>query len=451
MKIIIAGAGRIGSALAEVLAEEGHDVAVIDRDSDTVDHISGDIDAICIAGSAADPDVLRDAGAETADLLIAATEKDEVNMVCGISARKLGTANVIARVRDPEYLGKSAFLKDTFGISMLVNPEYECAEEISRVLRFPGSSRVDAFSKGSAEIVEYRVIRGDLFDGAALRDIGRKFGAKVLVSLVERSGEAYIPKGSFVFGADDRLSIMGTTGELRKFFLSAGAYKKPVKSVMIMGGGRMSVYLTKILRESGISATVIEADREKCEKLCELIPYAGVVCGDATRSDVLLEENIKSKDAFVALTGDDGNNIITSIYARSCGVPKTVVKVDHEHFAGMVENMGPDSIVTPKEVVVQQISRYVRALSNSAGSNTIETLYKLADGRAEAIEFSVGDSFRFAGIPLRDLKLRDDVLVAAIIRDNKSIIPDGSSDIRPGDNAIVVTTSGWLKDINDIV
>ena len=441
MKIIIAGAGKIGHAVAAILAEEGHDVTIIDRDPDTISTLSNELDVICVEGSATNPETLREAGAGHADLLLAATEQDEVNMVCGISARKLGTRHVIARVRDPEYLHQTEFLREALGLSVIVNPEYECAKEISRILRFPGAVRVDAFSKGSVEIVEHRVPAGGKLEGVALKELVQRFGAKVLVGVVERGGEALIPNGNFVLQAGDRLSITGSSRELRRFFMAIGQYKRPVRRVMIMGGGRSSVYLTRMLQESGMSVTVVERDRERCDLLCDLIPEAHIVCGDATRSDVLLEDGLSSTDAFVALTGEDGDNIITSMYARSCGVGKIVAKVNREHFSELLENSGLDSIVTPKEIVAQQLARYVRAMSNSMGSS-METLYRLADGKVEALEFKVSEGSACVDIPLKDLKLKPNILISAIIRGSKSIIPDGSSRILPGDHAVIVTAAG---------
>ena len=450
MKIIIAGAGRIGSSLAEVLSKEGHDITVIDRDEETISHVSSDIDVICMEGSATNPDVLAEAGAENADLLIAATEQDEVNMVCGISARKLGTQHVVARVRDTEYLGKTEFLREALGIELLVNPEYECAKEISRILRFPSASRVDAFSKGSLEIVEHRVAPGGMLDGVSLRDLQKIIGAKVLVSLAERDGKAIIPKGDFTVKGGDVLSITGISKELRKFFVAAGSYKRPVKNVLITGGGRTSVYLARILEENGISVTVIEEDRKRCEELCELIPDARIICGKASRSDVLLEEGIQSADGFVTLFGDDGDNIITSIYARHCTEGKIVTRINHEHFAEILSDKEFDSIVIPKKIIVQQITRYVRAMSNSVGSS-METLYKLADGKAEALEFKINPDAKCIGIPIRELQLKPNVLFAALIRGGKSVIPDGSTEIKAGDHAVIVTEAGWLETIDGIM
>ena len=450
MKIIIAGAGKIGHAVAAILADEGHDVTIIDQDPDTISTLSNELDVICVEGSATNPEVLREAGAADADLLMAATEEDAVNMVCGISARRLGTRHVIARIRDPEYLGQTEFLREALGLSVIVNPEYECAKEISRILRLPGAVRVDAFSKGSLEIVEYKVGKDDPLNGLQLRALVGKFGAKILISVVERDGEALIPNGSFTLKDGDRLSITGSSRELRRYSVATGRFKKPVRKVMIMGGGRIAVYLSRLLDESGIAVTVVERDRERCEALCDLIPKAHVVCGDATRSDVLLEDGLSSTDAFVALTGEDGDNIVTSLYARSCSVGKIVTKVNREHFSELLENSGLDSVVTPKEIVAQQIARYVRAMDNSLGSS-METLYRVADGKVEALEFKVGEDAKCIGKPLKQLKLKKNILVAGIIRGSKCLIPDGSTEIQAGDHAVIVTAAGRLKDLDEIV
>jgi trk system potassium uptake protein TrkA len=450
MKIIIAGAGKVGHSVAALLAREGHDITIIDRDPDTIQALSNDLDVICVEGSATNPETLREAGAGHADLLLAATQQDEANMICGISARKLGTPHVIARVRDPEYLHQTEFLRDALGLSVIVNPEYECAKEISRTLRFPGAVRVDAFSKGSVEIVEHKVPAGGRLDGVLLRELPQKFGAKVLVGVVERGGDALIPNGNFTLKAGDRLSITGSARELRRFFMAIGEYKKPVRQVMIMGGGRISVYLTRMLQESGISVTVVEEDRARCDTLCDLIPEAHIVCGDATRSEVLLEDGLASSDAFVALTGDDGDNIITSLYAKRCGLGKIVTKVNRESFAEILENSGLDSIVSPKELVAQQLARYVRAMQNSLGGS-METLYRLADGKLEALEFQVSADSACVNIPLKDLKLRPNILISAIIRGSKSIIPDGSSRILPGDHAVIVAEAGRLQSLDGIL
>ncbi len=450
MKIIIAGAGKIGRSVAAILAEEGHDITVVDRDGELISHISSELDVICVEGSATNPETLREAGAEHADLLMAAMEQDEVNMVCGISARKLGTRHVIARVRDPEYLSQREFLREALGLSVIVNPEYECAKEISRILRFPSAVRVDAFSKGSAEIVEHRVREGGKLDGMQLRMLPQQLGARVLVGVVERGGEAIIPNGDFILRGGDRLSITGSSSELRRFFIACGSYQRPVRRAMLMGGGRIAVYLSRLLLEAGVDVTVVERDRERCDRLLDLIPKAHIVCGDATRSDVLLEDGLSSADAFVALTGEDGDNIITSLYARDRGVPKIVAKVNREHFSDILENSGLDSIVTPKDLVAQQLARYVRAMNNSLDSS-METLYRLADGQIEALEFKIGSGSALVGVPLKDLKLKPNILISTVIRGTRSIIPDGQTVIQSGDHAVIVAGAGRILNADEIL
>lgn len=450
MKIIIAGAGKVGHSISASLSREGHDITVIERNPETILQLSNSLDIICVQGSATNPETLLEAGAATADLLIAATEKDEVNMVCGISARKLGTANVVARIRDPEYLSQTEFLREALGLSVIVNPEYECAKEISRMLRFPSAVRVAAFSKGSMEIVEHKVSPDGRLNGMQLKDLPQAFGAKVLVGVVERNGEAIIPNGMFSLQAGDRLSITGASKELRKFFVATRQYKKPVRRVLIMGGSRIAFYLSKLLCDSGIDVTIVEKKRERCNELCELLPSAHIVCGDATRSDVLLEEGIDGCDAFVALAGDDGDNIITSVYAKHRNVGKIVTKVNREHFSEILESSGLESIVSPKELIAQQLTRYARAMHNSLG-NSMETLYRLADGKVEALEFKVGENASCAGVALKNLRLKNNILISALIRGSRSIIPDGETVICPGDHVVIVTAAGRIKDLNEIV
>ena len=450
MKIIIAGAGKIGYAIAQALSQEGHDITVIDKDSAAINRISNELDLICIEGSATNSATLIEAGAREADIMVAATVSDEVNMVCGISAVKLGTPHVVARIRDTEYLVQSEFLREALGLSVVVNPEFECAKAISRMLRFPSAVRVVSFSKGSVEIVDHRVEQGDRLDGMALKELGRLIDGNVLISVVERDGKAFIPNGDFVLCAGDKLSISGSPKGLRNFFTALGKQKRRVKTVMIMGGGRTAVYLANLLEESGMTVTILERNRERCEQLCDLAPKASIINGDATRGDVLMEEGIRTVDAFVALTGEDGDNVITSLYARACNVDTVITKVNREHFAEITEKYGLDRVVAPKDLVAQKLALYVRAMDASKGSS-METLYKLADGKVEALEFKVNEDSRCIGKTLRELQLRSGILVCALIRGSRSIIPDGSTQILPGDHAVVVSAAGRLSALDDIL
>lgn len=450
MKIIIAGAGRIGTTLTKVLSEEGHDITLIDENADIIYHASNAYDVICVEGNATISETLIEAGAETADILIAATQKDEVNMVCGISAKKLGTKDVIVRVRETEYLKESEFLRDALGISVIINPELECAKEISRILRFPSAARVEIFSKSSTELVEHHVREGAKLDGVQLKDLERLFKAKVLVGVVKRGEEVFIPNGEFVLKGGDTLEITGPSNEVRKFFISAGEYRRPIKDAIIMGGGRISVYLASLLIDSGIDVTVIEVDRAQCERFCEIVPKAHVICADGTSNEVLLEENIRNVGGFVALTGDDGDNIVTSLFAAKSGVEKIVTKVNRDHYSEIIDKAILESLVTPKNVIAQQIARYVRAMDNSKNSG-MESLYRIADGKAEAVEFKISEDSKCVGIPLKDLRIKKDMIIAAIIHGSKAVIPNGSSVIEAGDHVIVITAAGRLEEFDSIV
>lgn len=450
MKIIIAGAGRIGGSVAESLCSEGHDITIIEKDAETANNVSNNVDAICITGNACNPGILRDAGAETADLILAITESDETNMLCGTTACRLGTGKAVVRVRNPEYSSEMKLFKDVFGFSLIINPELECAREISRLIRFPGASRVDVFTGGGIEIAEYHVDEGSRIEGVALKDLRNIISAKVLVSLVERDGKAFIPNGEFVFRKDDALSLVGPDNELRRFFTACNAYSRKVKNVLIIGGGTTSVYLAKDLIKSGLSITIIEKDKSRCELLCDLVPDARIICGDATRSEVLMEEGVLTTDAFVALTDDDGENIITSIYAHHCGAGRIVTKVAHEHFSEVAESSDLDCVVTPKSIVTDQIVSFVSGMSNSADCS-LELIYTLADGRAEALELQVFEDKRFTSIPLRELKLKPGILIVGIIRGGRSIVPDGDTVILPEDRIVVVTSSGAVRDIEDML
>ncbi|MBQ2959626.1 MAG: Trk system potassium transporter TrkA [Oscillospiraceae bacterium] len=450
MKIIIAGAGKVGASVAAILSGEGHDITIIDKRPDIINNISNNLDLICVQGSATSSDTLIEAGAREADLVLAATRNDEINMVCGISARKLGTKHVIARIRDTAYMHETAFLREALGLSATVNPEFECAREISRILRFPSANRVDTFAKGNAELVGHRVLPGSKLCGKQLKELPQAFGAKVLVGVVERKGEAIIPNGDFTIEENDRLSITGASKELRKFFTATGEYKKPVKKVMIMGGGRIAVYLAKLLIEVGISVTIVELNREVCRDLSDELPQARIINADASAGDVLLEEGLESMDAFVALTGDDGSNIITSIYAQKFNLSKIIVKVNREYYSEILASSGIESVVTPRVLVSQQLARYVRAMSNSVGSS-METLYRLADGKVEALEFIASENSSCVGKPLKDMKLKANIIVAALVRGKHTIIPDGNTDIHPGDHAIIIAKAGHLKELDAIV
>ena len=448
MKIIIAGAGRVGTRIAQRLEAEGHDITLIDRDAETIENASNELDVICCLGSVTSLETLKEAGAEHADILIATTDSDEANMICALAARRLGTRYTVARIRDPEYLPQREFLREAIGLSVIINPEYECAREISRTLRFPNAVRVEFFSKGSGEILDYRVPEGSPLNGMSLQECGSRFGAKVLITTVERGNQVRIPNEDFVLCTGDRLTMVGEDSEIRRLLTAVGQSGNRIKNVLIMGGGRTSVYLAELLGENGISVTVLERSRTRCDELCDLIPRANIICGDATRDEVLLEEGIRGADAFVALTSDDGDNIVTAMYAKRCGVPKAVVKVEHRHFSDMLDGSS-DTMVSPQEIVSQQIIGFVRATSNTADLGSIETIHKLAGGLIEAVEFKVSDGAKCIGIPISELRVPEGVLIGALIRGENTLIPDNSAVIESGDHIVVIAPAGMLKDIRD--
>lgn len=449
MKIIIAGAGKIGATIARTLSDEGHDITVVDNDANVISYVSDEMDVICVEGSATSPETLETAGIKDTDVLIAAAETDEVNMICAITGKKLGAKYAVARIRDPQYNQSFDFFRSAFGIDTLVNPELECAREIARVLSFPGASRVDAFSAGNVEIAEYKILPGGKLDGKLLKELP-SLGAKVLIAVVERGDKSFIPNGDFALQAGDRLSITGPAYELRRFFQALGAYKHPVRDVLIMGGGRIAVYLAKLLLASGIEVSIIDRNPETCDQLCDLLPGAKIICSDATHGDVLREEGIRNAGAFVALTGDDGVNIITSMYVRTLNKGKIVTKINHVHFADLLENADLDSIAIPKDIVAQQITGFIRGLDNSQGGS-METLHKLADGGVEAVEFRVQEGSDCIGIPLKDLRIRSGMLLTSIVHDKKSSVPGGNTVIQPGDIVVVVSKAGSLKKLNDLL
>ena len=449
MKIIIAGAGKIGYAAARLLVEEGNDVTIIDNNATVISGFADSLDAICYVGNATNSETLELAGARDADILFAATETDEVNMISCISAKKLGTKHVIARVRDPEYLNQEDFLRNTLELSMTINPEYECAKEIARILRFPGASRIDTFAGSSTEITEMRVRGESALSGMKLKEIPARFGAKVLISVVERGDEAIIPNGEFCLQEGDQLSVTGDSKELKRFFVATGSYKRPVRKAMIMGGSRMAVYLANILEADGISTTIVERDYNHCQELIDQLPMVSIINGDATKSDVLLEEGVSSSDAFIALTGDDGDNIITSMYVSRLGVNKVITKINRTVFAGILENSELDTVVSPNDVVAQQVARFIRAMGASQGES-METLYRLADGKVEALEFIAAEAASYLETPLKQLKMRRGIILGAIIRGRKSIVPNGETVISPQDHMIVIAPCGAVRNISDI-
>ena len=451
MKIIITGCGKIGIAAIESLVNEGHDVIAIDNRMEAVEEIRDIYDIMCLCSNGADYNTLSEAGVADADMFIAVTGSDELNMLSCIIAKKMGAKHTVARVRNPEYNDKSlGFIKQQIDLSLILNPEYIVAQEVFNILKFPAAINVETFSRRNFEMAELILRDNSPIAGMSLVELRKKYQANYLVCVVQRGDDVFIPDGNFVLQSGDRIGITADPVENQKLLKMLGILQKSVKNVMILGGGRIAFYLSKMLISSGNAVKIIDNNRARCEVLSDILPQASIINGDGTDQELLIEEGIDSSDAFVALTGMDEENILLSIFATAKQVKKVIAKVNGSELADMAEKLGLDCIVTPKRTVSGIISRYARALANSEGSN-VETLYKLMDGNAEAAEFSVSDNFDYLDIPIKDLKIKKNMLISGIIRKRKAIIPSGDDVIKAGDKVIVIAAKTVIKDLSDIM
>lgn len=448
MFIIVAGGGKMGSTVVELLTEEGHDVTLIDTNSHVVEEAIDKWDITGIVGNAATCEVQKEAGAEHADLLIAATPQDELNLLACLVAGKLGCRNTIARVRNPEYASQMQFLRE-LGISMAVNPEFETAREISRILRVPEAIKVDSFAGGRADIIEVRIGEGSPLAGMPIRQISEKHKIRVLVCAVEREEFVTIPDGEFRLKYGDKIYVTGTAEYLLRFFRTFKLIRDKIRNVMIVGGGKVSFYLARQLDKMNMNVKIVERDFSRCAFLSEKLPKGvTVICGDGLDQNVLLEEGLEDSDAFASMTGMDEENIIVSLYAKSKGIDKIVTKVNR-NFGEMVGELGLESTVCPRQVVANHIVRYVRAMQNREGS-TVRTLYKLVGNSVEALEFSIDEDASYLGKPLRELRIRKNILIGCIVHDGAPKIPDGNDCMQLGDSVVVVAAGGRLKALGDI-
>lgn len=451
MNIIISGCGKIGSNIISSLVAEGHNIVAIDNSPAVITELTNVYDVMGICGNGVDSDILEEAGVSKADLFVAVAGSDELNMLSCFLARKLGAKHTVARIRTPEYNDKSlGIMKQHLQLSMTINPERLAAHELFNILKFPSAVKIESFSHRYLEIIEIKLKENSLLDGVKLIDIRAKFNAKVLICCIQRDDEVFIPNGNFTLRSGDRIGIAATHQELQKFFKALGIMQKQAKDVMLLGGGRVSFYLAEMLTNIGTSVKVIEQDEKTCELLSELVPKATVLHGDGAQQELLIEEGLLNTDAFVSLTGMDEENILISIFAQSQNVPKVIAKVNRDELAYMADKLGVDSIVSPKKLVSDLIISYARALQNSMGSS-VETLYKIMDDKAEALEFNVKEDSNIVGIPLKELKIKKSILIGGIIRDRKTIIPGGDDIIKNGDKVVVIAANHRLQDLSDIL
>ena len=452
MKIFIIGGGQVGSKLAKELVAENHQITVIDPDEKILEGISNNNDVICYVGNGASFSVLRSAGIEDCDLLIAVTYSDELNMLSCLCAHKLGAKHTVARVRNPEYTSQLYELKKDLGLTMTINPEKAAAEEIARIIRFPSASRVEIFAKGRMELVSCKIPANTPLCNMLLRNMPTSLDIKVLVCAVDRDDELIIPGGDFVIKEGDELYITGSPKEIEKAFRRAKLYIDPVKQLMVYGGGRITHHLCEALSKKNISVKIIEKDEGVAEEIAAHIPSAVVLHGDATDETLLYEEGIRSTDAFVALTDNDEANLLSSLFAKRCGVGKVIAKTDRDHMTDITRELEIESSVSPKIVTVNAILRYIRAVAAGESSENIATLFKILDGRAEITEFICEEETEgLTGVTLRELALKKNLLITGIIRKTEAIIPGGNDVILPGDSVLVMTSSHVLNKLSDII
>ncbi len=450
MTIIIAGAGKVGATLAEHLADEGHSVIIVDVSGNTLDRLSNQLDVMCVKGNCVSRDILLEAGARESDVLIAATGSDEINLLCCHIAHRVGVPYTAARVRGTEYVNDLDALRTDLGISMLINPELTAAIEISRLLRFPSAANIDSFARGRVELMSFTVQEGDFLVGRTLASLASKIqGLPMLLCAVERGEDVFIPNGASLLAAGDRVSVAGTPSGIHQFFKLLGRQTHRIRDVFIIGGGRIAFYLLVQLERLGMSCKVVEKGAERCRELAEEFPHSLIIHGDGTDPELLTEERMASSDAFIALTNRDEDNLIISLYAHQAGVSKVVAKSSRQNYTAIARSAGVESVVSPKLATAGLILRFIRGLQNSKGT-VMTALYRIAGGKAEAMEFLVSSATRNLKVPLKSLKLRKGVLIAVIVRNGTVIIPEGSTCLEQGDDVIVIARDSGILDLNDI-
>ncbi|MDR1547943.1 MAG: Trk system potassium transporter TrkA [Hungatella sp.] len=450
MKIIIVGCGKVGTTLAEQLNNEHHDIMLIDKNAGVVNSITERIDVMGVVGNGAVYKVQMEAGIQETDLLIATTNSDELNMLCCLIAKKAGNCHTIARIRNPEYDSEIRYIREELGLSMAINPEMAAAMEIARLLQFPSAIKIDTFAKGRIEILKFLVPDQSILDNMMVRDVLTKLHCNVLICAIEHGNDVIIPGGQSVMMAGDKISFIASPSEANKFFKQVGIDNNTVKTAMLVGGGKITYYVAKLLENSKINVKILEQNLDRCKELSELLPRTMVIHGDASNQDLLLQEGIRQIDAFASLTGFDEENIMLSLYAASQSKAKLITKVNRIAFENVINSMDLGSVIYPKLITAETIIRYVRAMQNSMGSN-VETLYKIVADRAEALEFRVAKEPSIVGIPLEKLELKENLLVASINRRGRFISPRGKDTIEEGDRVIVVTTVTGLNDLRDIL
>lgn len=450
LHIIIVGCGKVGITLVEQLSKEGHDITIIDKNAARVHEISSLYDVMGIVGNGASYSVQMDAGIEEADLIIAVTASDELNLLCCTVAKQVGDCGAIARVRTPDYSKEAGYLREKLGLTMIINPELEASRETARILYLPTALEVNSFAHGQAEIIKFKIPKDNILDGITVATLGKTITNDILICAVERQGEVYIPGGDFQMAAGDIISFVAPRRFIRAFLKKTGFKTKQVKNAMIVGGGKAAYYLAKQLLIMGIEVKIIEQNKERCEELSILLPDAIIINGDGTDQELLREAGLEYAESFIPLTGIDEENILLTLHARQISQAKTVTKINRSGFKDVINGLDLGSVIYPRYITSEAIIAYVRAKKNSMDSN-IETLYHMFDNRAEAIEFRVEEESPVTGVPLKDLALKKDLLISFLYRNGSVRIPDGQDTIEVGDTVMVVTTHTGFDNIEDIL
>ncbi len=451
MNILIVGCGNVGQKIVEKLSYENeHNITVVDTRRKKVEAVTGEYDIMGVVGSCSDIDILEEAGIKNADIVIAVTGSDELNLLTCLMAKKAGECQTIARVRKPEYRKSLHLFKEDLGLAMIINPEQTAAMEMARVLRFPSAIQIDTFAKGRVEILKFKIPEDSPLDNLSLINMSQKVDSNILVCGVVRGDEAIIPGGDFVLKSGDVISIVSSAKGSGEFFRKIGVKTNRVKDTIIVGGGETGYYLARLLLNSGIHVKIIERNPKRADELAELLPKATIINADGTENRVLLEEGIEFAESFVSLTNIDEENILLSLFAKSKMDGKLITKINRIAYDEVITNLALDTTVYPKNITAEYIVRFVRAKNNASGSN-IETMHSILDDKAEAIEFKISKNSPVAGIPLEKLQLKDNILIACITRGQDVIIPRGRDVMNPGDHVIVVTKNSGFDDITDIL
>lgn len=450
LNIIIVGCGKVGATIVQQLSKEGHVITIVDKDAASIAELTNLYDIMGIVGNGASYSVQMEAGIQDADLLIAVTASDELNLLCCTIAKRVGNCSAIARVRNPDYSQEVSYLRDRLGLAMIINPELEAAREAARILCLPSALEVNSFAHGQAEMIKFKIPEGNILDGMTISYLGQHITNAVLICAVERDGEVHIPSGTFQLAKDDIISFVCPRRMSRAFLEAVGIKTNRVNNTMIIGGGKSAFYLAQSLIHMGISVKIIEINRARCKELSILLPKAIIINGDGTDEELLKEEGIESAESVVALTGIDEENIVLTLHARHVSKAKVITKINRITFKSVISQLDLGSVIYPRFITSEAIIAYVRAKTNSTSSN-IETLYHLFDSRVEAIEFRIGQECSVTDIPLKNLTLRKSLLVSFINRNGKIIIPRGDDCIKVGDTVMIVTTHEGLVDIRNIL